>query len=55
MKRFYVEVAFKTLEIYAVTAEDSDEAEVIWGEGELISTDDEAFEAEVLSVREVLA
>jgi hypothetical protein len=53
MKKFHVKVAIKILEIYEIEAEDSADASELWGDGKLIHTNDEAPEAEVLSVEEV--
>jgi hypothetical protein len=53
MKKFRVKVAVTTLEIYALEAEDEAEARDCWSDGDLIHTDDEALETEVLSVEEV--
>ena len=53
MKTYHVKVAVRILEIYKVRAEDKDSAADSWSEGDLIHTNDEALDAEVLSVREV--
>lgn len=50
MKRYRVKVAVKTLETYEVAANSEAEAADDWGLGALVDADDEALEAEVLSV-----
>jgi len=52
MKKYHVEVAVQTLEIYEVEAEDAETAADDWSFGVLINADDEALESTVLSVEE---
>jgi hypothetical protein len=53
MKKFHVKIAVRVLEIYEIEAENKADASEHWSDGSLIHTDDEALEAEVLSVEEV--
>ena len=53
MKKYHVQVAVQTLEIYEVEAEDAETAAQDWGCGRLIDADDEALDSTVLSVKEV--
>jgi hypothetical protein len=53
MKKIHVKVAVKILEIYAIEAETDADASELWCDGDLIHTNDEALEAEVLVVEEV--
>lgn len=53
MKKFHVKVAVRVLEIYEIEAENQADASELWSDGVLIHTNDEALEAEVLSVGEV--
>lgn len=53
MKKFHVKVAIKILEIYEIEAEDPADASELWSDGKLIHTNDEALDAEVLSVEEI--
>jgi hypothetical protein len=52
MNTYHVKVAVRILEIYKVQAEDKESAADLWSDGDLIHTDDEALDAEVLSVKE---
>jgi hypothetical protein len=52
MRRFHVKIAVQILEIYRIEAEDADQARDCWSDGDLIHTNDEALETEVLSVEE---
>jgi hypothetical protein len=52
MKTYHVKVAVRILEIHEVEAEDAETAAVVWDDGELIHTDNEALDSEVLSVKE---
>jgi hypothetical protein len=52
MKKYEVTVAVRILEIYQVEANDRASAAEAWSDGELIHTDDEALEGEVLRVKE---
>ena len=52
MKTYHVKVAVRILEIYKIRAEDKESAQDLWSDGELIHTNDEALDAEVLSVKE---
>lgn len=53
MTKYRVNIAVRSLEIYEVDADDAESAQAQWGDGELIHTDDEALDSEVLSVKEV--
>jgi hypothetical protein len=53
MKKYRVQIVFRTLEIYEVEAEDAATATDLWAEGRLIHRSDEALDSEVLSVQEV--
>ncbi len=54
MKTYHVKVAIvRTLEIYAIQAEDAETATESWAEGDLIHTNDEVMDRIVLSVKEV--
>ena len=52
MNTYHVKIALRILEIYKVQAKDKESAADIWSDGDLIHTDDEALDTEVLSVRE---
>jgi len=52
MKKYHVKVAVRILEIYEVEAEDREAASETWMEGDLVHTNDEALDSEVLSVKE---
>ena len=52
MRTYYVRVAVRIREIYKVEAEDPEAAAERWAEGDLIHTDDEALDSEVLSIKE---
>jgi hypothetical protein len=52
MKTFHVRVAVRILEIWEVEGENAEDALVIWDEGKLIHTNDEALETKTLSAKE---
>lgn len=53
MKTYEVSVAVRILEIYRVEADDEEAAAELWCDGELIHTNDEALDSDLLAVKEV--
>jgi hypothetical protein len=53
MKIYHVNVAVRILEIYEIEAEGAEAAAESWADGDLIHTNDEALESEVLSVKAI--
>jgi hypothetical protein len=53
MKTYHVEVRLSILEVYEIEAGNEEEARLLWNEGKLIYTHDEAFDRAVLAVREI--
>jgi len=52
MRKYHVTVAVRILEIYEIEAEDQKTVSESWAEGDLIHTNDEALDSNVLSVKE---